>query len=397
MDGAMSFFYNVVAILLTLLTCILIAYFFQRLKFFSYIEDRDDRFSSIDGMRGFLAIFVFFHHFIITWYWKNTGYWSRPPEDYYQNFGKVGVAIFFMVTGFLFITRLINSDKQVDWYKLIESRLFRIFPLYLFAFLIILIVVAVETGFELNVELHTLAVEVLRWLVFYGAPINDFINTKIIIAGVDWSLKYEWIFYFSLPLISILLSRGWLFVFLLNFLLLFLFVYPVTFYSINTKYFLLFSIGGFAAYLCKNLKSNQMNFDNPYISSVCMLALVFSIFYPNTLDLYHIVSMTVFFVLIALGNNLFGLFSLKCSILLGEISYSIYLLHGVLLYLIFSLFNIADLSQVSFHLYLMTMPIACSFILLISCATFLFIEKPGVAVGKKYYLSAALSKVLGRR
>ena len=33
---------------------------------------------------------MFFHHYIITWYWVNHGRWERPPETVYQNYGKVG-------------------------------------------------------------------------------------------------------------------------------------------------------------------------------------------------------------------------------------------------------------------------------------------------------------------
>jgi len=47
-----------------------VAYFLgaklSNLRKFSFLSERKDRYGSIDGLRGYLAIAVFFHHFIIT-------------------------------------------------------------------------------------------------------------------------------------------------------------------------------------------------------------------------------------------------------------------------------------------------------------------------------------------
>ena len=47
---------------------LLVMYYFSRkmvkIKQFSFLSERQGRFASIDGLRGYLATLVFFHHFI---------------------------------------------------------------------------------------------------------------------------------------------------------------------------------------------------------------------------------------------------------------------------------------------------------------------------------------------
>jgi len=141
---------------------VLVAQFISRQKSFSFLSHRQGRYGSIDGLRGFLAISVLFHHFIVTWYWKVNGDWVRPPEDYYQNYGKVSVALFFMITGFLFISKIMKDDGKTNWFKFYESRIFRIFPLYIFAVLIVTLIVFSGSDLELKVSFSELVNQYAR-------------------------------------------------------------------------------------------------------------------------------------------------------------------------------------------------------------------------------------------
>lgn len=123
--------------ILSFLACIVLGFVLSKTKRFSYLSDRDNRFGAIDGIRGYLALSVFFHHYVITYYWKLNQVWQRPPENFFQNLGKVGVAIFFMITGFLFFSRIISQDRTINWFSLYKSRIFRIYPLYLFSLCVI--------------------------------------------------------------------------------------------------------------------------------------------------------------------------------------------------------------------------------------------------------------------
>jgi peptidoglycan/LPS O-acetylase OafA/YrhL len=86
---------------------------------------------------------------------------------------------------------------------------------------------------------------------------------------------------------------------------------------------------------------------------------------------------------VALGNDFFGLFSKPASVLLGEISYSIYLLHGVVLYAVYSSWNLIDLSGMSAINHFFWLPLVGSAVILMACLTFLLLEKPAINLGKK--------------
>lgn len=70
------------------------------------------RFASIDGLRGYLAFFVFLHHSAIWYFCLRTGQWKVPPSNLYTHFGQSSVAMFFMITGFLFSLKLIDRPME---------------------------------------------------------------------------------------------------------------------------------------------------------------------------------------------------------------------------------------------------------------------------------------------
>lgn len=378
----MELILNIGMTLICFMLSILAAKFLSHQRSFSFLSDRQGRYGSIDGLRGFLAISVLFHHFIVTWYWKVNGLWERPPENYYQNYGKVSVALFFMITGFLFISKILKNDGKINWLEFYESRIFRIIPLYIFAIFIITLIVFYKSGFELKVSFLELVKQYAIWGAFNGGVINNFLDTKKIIASVDWTLKYEWIFYVSLPILAIIIVRfkqiGGLFLLALSLL---------WFQKSNTVFYTLFAIGGFSAYISRNYKVSDEIIKSKLISSIALLAIVSTIFYPTTFDSVHMALISLFFILIILGNDMFGVFSLRSSILLGEISYSIYLLHGVILYLAFSVFHIAAIETFSLQKYLVFMPLISISAIFVSAITFILIEKPSIHFGRKYLIS----------
>ena len=80
------------------------------------------RFSSIDGLRGYLAFFVFLHHSCIWYFYLRTGKWVLPPSNLYIHLGQIAVALFFMITGFLFFSKLIDGKTRgLDWTKIFVS------------------------------------------------------------------------------------------------------------------------------------------------------------------------------------------------------------------------------------------------------------------------------------
>jgi len=354
-----------------------------KLKAFKFLYERKNRQENLDGMRGFLALFVFFHHFVVTYYWKAKGVWERPDEIFFQNIGKVGVAVFFMITGFLFLSKILN--KKINWLHLYQSRAFRIFPLYVFALFIVSLIVFSSSNFQMKVSFFQLVKQYIKWLGFCGGELNGFSDTEHIIAEVYWTLRYEWIFYFSLPFLTFLLKAYKKLATIMFITVCFiLFLYPVNFHAINSKYFILFCIGGFFYYLSIRYSSSKQLMKGWVISTLNMFIIILSVFYPVTLDIFHIILISLFFLLTLLGNDLYGIFSLKSSALLGEISYSIYLLHGIILFCIFTVFNVIEFSHYSFNAFLLLMPLVSVVVVLISAVTFIWIEKPSMDFGRQF-------------
>ena len=114
-------------------------------------------------------------------------------------------------------------------------------------------------------------------------------------------------------------------------------------------------------------------------------------FYPDTFDFLHFILISLFFVLIVFGVDIFGLLKLRGSIILGEVSYSIYLLHGMVLYVLFSVFFNDVVTELSRSEYYMYMPLVGIVVVLLSIFTFWFIEKPAILYGKRYLLSNFIS------
>ncbi|MCF7993107.1 MAG: acyltransferase [Thiohalocapsa sp.] len=374
--------------------CLLAAEMLRKGRSFRFLDDRRARFETLDGIRGFLALAVLFHHFVITYYWIVNGEWAGPPQQFYHNYGKVGVAIFFMITGFLFTSKLLNAKQRINWYKLFESRIFRIVPLYIFALLLITLVVFHNTGYRLDVRVPELAFDYLKWGLFHGSTINGFDETKTIIAEVDWTLRYEWLFYLSLPLLSLLLLKGGASSGTLLFVLMIvLFFSPVDFLTFSTKYFLLFAVGAAVAHLVRCMPIPDALITSNAASTAGALLFLAAVFYPGTLSFIHVVIISLFFALVVYGNSLFGLLHLKSAILLGEISYSIYLLHGFVLYLLFTQFSVLDLAAWSPAQFSLLMPAVSVLVVLFSSLTYLAIEKPLMAYGRRYILTGAVSSI----
>lgn len=382
--------------LLTLLCSVLVASALVRTGAFQLPEAGPSRFATLDGLRGLLALAVFFHHFAITYSWKSTGAWLPFGGMCYTNYGRVGVAIFFMITGFLFTGKILKTRGKVDWCRLYESRIFRIVPLYLFILGCISLVVFIESDFALKSSPSELLHDYWRWLQFKSGNINRFPATNLIIAGVEWTLKYEWAFYLSLPLLAIVISRGsWLLTGTLVLLCVALHFYPRVYIGLMTGHFVLFAVGCATARLAAEWPHFARFASSPAASVLAIIFIVAAIAHPggNSRDLVHVGLISGFFILVALGNSLFGFLALKSVLLLGEISFSIYLIHGLVLYLLFTQLHVADVSRMSLTGYSLLMPFVAAIVIAVSALTFLCIERPFITLGREYKISRAFAAI----
>lgn len=344
------------------------------------VPSTQGRYSGIDGLRGYLAFFVFLQHAVV-WHFHLEEGTFRPPESHlYRHLGESSVALFFMITGFLFFSKLIESrDSDLDWRRLYVSRFLRIVPLYLFSMILLFTIVAVVSRGQLIEPVPALVKHALAWLgfTFTGMPkINGLSDTLSITAGVAWTLPYEWFYYFSLPFIAFVIrvkapiryiAAG----IAINLVCL-------KFWNASINHMLAFPGGMLAAVLVRNEAFRKLAATRiaTLAIAVCLAAVVT---FETAYAIQPILLLTIAFSFIAGGNTFLGLLTHSASRLLGEISYSIYLLHGIILYVTFTfIVGTESAKNLSVENYWMVILLAVPVVVVISSLTFRFVEQPAL-------------------
>lgn len=344
------------------------------------IELSNFRFTSIDGLRGYLAFFVFLHHSSIWYFFIKTGKWDYPSDSLYRYLGSGSVMMFFMITSFLFFGRLLDAkfnNFSVDFLKLYTSRIFRIAPLFFFSVFFSFLVSGYVNQWDLKSDFLKRALASLGFGIF-GAPVVDsFHITGLggpVMAGVLWTLPYEWMFYLSLPFFAVLLNLKFSKAYL---------IFPV----VVLAYVALFKLsltsalpflGGMLVSILIRMESIK-KFATTNGASFLVLILIFVMveYIKDPQDIISMVFLCAIFFAIASGNSLFGLLNLRVSRLLGEVSYSIYLLHGLVLFILLRVF-LGDVTIISLSVNSYWGWVFCAVPALICLCyfTFINIEKP---------------------
>ncbi len=379
----MTHFYSSFLVFAVLLVAFLTAYLVSKSDRFLFLDDRGRRYGCIDGLRGYLAILVFVHHFVVTLAWKKTGDWGYPDSILFENLGRVSVAVFFLITGFLFINRVRLPMSFSKWVVLYKSRVFRVYPLYMFVVFLVFLYSFDKVG--LVVDKGVLLKETVKWVLFKGGSLNGNEEARTVIAQVDWTLIYEWCFYCSLPVFAVCFKKmGYWAIGAFVVLSVFLNIYPFyfSFVRISSEYFLLFALGGVCAFGRGKMQS-LVSVEGKWASLLALAFLVVSMLYPNPMDVFHVFLIFCFFVFIVLGNDLFGILSCRSSLVLGEVSYSVYLTHGLVLYFVYTKPIGLDPDFGDGLWAPLVMVVA---VVLFSSVTYLFIEAPAMKFGKRKVL-----------
>ncbi len=318
-----------VCVALALLTCGIIRYL-------KPIPLPLSRFSTIDGLRGYLAFFVFLHHAAIWYYFLRSGAWQVPPSNLYTHFGQTSVSLFFMITGFLFTHKLLQSkNRPIDWLQLYISRFMRIYPAYIFAIAIMFTIAFFMTGYTLHESVLSLLKKTIQWGAFRTPDINGLVETRRIMAGVTWTLPYEWLFYLCLPALSLLIGRRAPMTALATTIIIASLI--LSFWRPSPILLCMFLAGGIAALTARSEWLQSLS--NGRLGSLLCVCLIGSavIIFPTAYTLGPAILLSLAFILITAGCSIFGLLNLSVSRFFGEITYSLYLLHGIVLYVIFEI------------------------------------------------------------
>ncbi len=295
----------------------------------------EKRIDSLDGLRGLAAISVVIMHVYYVW-----GVNQSYPQFsmYIEHFG-FAVHLFYILSGFtLCFTYFNNSDNQIIKIFLLK-RFFRIAPLFYICILLNFITIKF---FNINVDIYSpVSIFTNIFLIFNLYP-SHMIAESLTPAG--WSIGVEWIFYLMFPLLIVLMKRK-KYVFFVMLLLSLL--YPILHkyipniligvdYTYFFNYFFLnfapFFLFGMSIYGCyKYLTSIE--------STSLMLIIYFFIFFISYIIFNKIIvnylsliwGLNFILIIICLIIHPLPILSSGLFVFFGKISFSVYLLHGILM------------------------------------------------------------------
>ncbi len=309
-------------------------FFLNKIPFYKKVlnEEESGRFQALDGLRGVLAINVFFQHAVTNWFYFQTGVWQIVNIKFYRHLGGEAVILFLIMTSFLYWSKMMAQKGEVDEGYLYRSRFLRLAPMYIFCAGLIVFSILIQSGFD--IDFKQTAKDILSWLTL-GLITTQSVNGISVLpvnAGIHWTLHFEWFFYLMLPILAIFLRSKKMLIMAL----------PIVFYALSSQYrgyWAIFFFGIIAAHIYSLYP--KIEFFNRKISSIIPILGIFLVYLMNYKPYsfsQYFVSMFVFLSFIY-GADLWGFLKTNVSRFLGTLSYSIYLIHGIILFAVLNSFD----------------------------------------------------------
>lgn len=306
---------------------------------------------NLDYLRGILAIYIVIYH-LLSW----NHFIDLREETIFMKFAFYFVSIFFVISGYALTLSAINYrynfKNRWNVFYYFQRRFARIYPLFLFV-----IILAILIGYK-NVS------SIKEFL--YQATLTFNIFNRNGLTPASWSIGVEVIFYLFFPLIFIIFDNLFklnkplfnIMLFLIIFLLLlssyynyyekfsekhYFFIYVHNFYN-HLYFFLIGMYFAFNRQYLFNLKNKK--FFKFFLFFLLILFLIWNSHYTNLYwnYLYGINRIILsssslgIFLLFLLFFNFKG-FIKNILKFLGDISYTVYLMHPLFLYLYASIIH----------------------------------------------------------
>ena len=315
-----------------------------------------NRLQELDGIRGIAALSVVIYHYFYR-YNDIYGHQEIPVDWSYA--GKYGVQLFFMVSGFVIFWSLEKIKKPTDF---LVSRFSRLYPTFWFCSFLTFSIVAVFglPGRELSY------VEAL--LNF--SMIHEYFNVNHI-DGVYWTLTVELTFYiwmFLFYLTNNLKSAEYIFT---PFVLLSILdaTDTVAFPPILTKILLLEYIAYFIAGICfYKIAYKKSNVWTGFVLMFCLISTAF-IYSPKV----SVLTGTFYAIFFGVSKGWLTYLSFKPFTFVGGISYSLYLIHQNIGYVVIRELYVLEARP------LLSVAVALSSTILMAFLITKFVEKPMIS------------------
>jgi peptidoglycan/LPS O-acetylase OafA/YrhL len=279
------------------------------------------------------------HHAVMAHSAVTTGYVGAPKSNFANQMGSMAVAIFFIISSYLFCSMIANPDRKIDIVRFFEGRVMRIVPLYVACVAILFAIAFYVSGFHLLVKPAELGREIGAMATFGFVP-NTTLNGVGLanLLGQRWTLSYEWMLYMLIPFLAFAVRKiGTIWAGVLVLALL----------SYFDGLFAFFAVGAAAVELQK-LEGQWLRLG---IKCAGLVGLpLFAVVSHQSHNWIAAVPLTFFFVALLQGGWGFRWLESRPLALLGLISYSVYLTHGISGYWVESLFpgEMANLAFMEF-------------------------------------------------
>lgn len=331
---------------------------------------------ALDAIRGIAAVSVLFAHALET---SNPASFGKLSQFVLPGIG--GVYLFFLISGYVIS---ISASRSANWLGFAIQRFFRLYPLFLFS--LVAAVVLIKLGYPewwLKDSLTTVT-------LFNLTMVQEFLGRPSIM-GLYWSLGYEVVFYalFAFLILTRKIEHAWkLAIVGAGVLLIGVIISFLRGKGLGGDRFVCFELM-FVGCAARAWHAKQISRGaGIFAISLGFIAIQLQwlsaiMLNPNSTASYAgMLTMLLVFAtfLIALGIKDEAV--PRTLVYVGEISFSIYLMHGLV-------------NRILSH---QSPPFAVHFLallaltLLISAATYKWIEQPFIAIGKRITKKPKLPK-----
>jgi len=294
------------------------------------------RFHYLDSIRGIAALMVVFYHYI-GWKWSET--LSYKLGAFIFN-GSDAVSFFFVLSGFVLSYPYLQLDRKYSAFNYVRGRILRLYPAYIFT-----ILVTAFYHYRNNLSFDT-----LKAVFIHNQEPRIWNELAMVLHNHDfylpgWTLRIEMIYSLIIPLLVILVLKKKQLIPLV-FILCFFIGDP------NTRLYMTHFIYGLGlAYVYPRLAALNFSETKFFKYRYLIYLLIFVLFsfrnwryfIPAVEELFHKfwvihirwehfsgIAAFIILLLVIMSKNAQRFLENPVLLFLGKISYSIYLIHWVL-------------------------------------------------------------------
>ena len=334
----------------------------------SKIKSKDSRILELDSLRGIASVAVVFYHYF---YRYDFLYGYSGINVQWSYVGRYGVQVFFILSGFVIYWTLKRIDRPLDF---VISRFSRIYPLY---WVSLIITFSTVSYFGLEGREVTINDALLNVLMFHQVFGVDNVD------GVYWTLIVELVFYFWIFVVystkQIKNVEIWFSIFIIYSV--FVRLGWLDEIRIMKMVFILDYIPFFTAGICFFKIKNE---ENGFLTRPILLLTFLSVVIHYTIP-ESILFAFFYYVFYCVVNDKMAFLVKRPLILLGKISYPLYLLHQNIGYVVINEFHEMGLNPICGVL------VAFSIVMILAYFLTTFVEKPMISF-IRYCVNSVSSK-----